>query len=125
MSLAEVHAARAAAANPDIPADEDKVNAKGEVHFSSKRGETDEGGAALEGMGDVEWEETGWQGGGGDDGGGAGASARQRMRAGGKRTQAGEGREADLSVRYLMAKVIEQNRHKTTSLLRQHCGYNN
>lgn len=123
MSLAEVHAARAAAANPDIPADEDKVNGQGEVHLSSKRGEKCEGGAdeSLEGVGDVEWEEAGWQGEGGDDGGGAGAGARQRMRAGGKRTQAGEGREADLSVRYLMAKVIKQNRHKTTSLLRKHC----
>lgn len=39
------------------------------------------------------------------DGGGAGGRARQRLKAGGRRMQAGQGREADLSVRYLMTKV--------------------
>ncbi|CAM9464665.1 unnamed protein product, partial [Hapterophycus canaliculatus] len=48
--------------------------------------------------------EVAWEGEQGD-GGGAGGRARQRMRAGGKRLQAGRGREADLSVRYLISKL--------------------
>lgn len=40
-----------------------------------------------------------------DDGGGAGGRARQRMRAGGREREEKSGREADLSVRYLMTKV--------------------
>lgn len=51
-----------------------------------------------------EKEEVYWEGEEGD-GGGAGGRARQRMRAGGKRLQAGHGREADVSVRYLISKV--------------------
>lgn len=45
-----------------------------------------------------------WEGEEGD-GGGAGGRARQRLKSGGRRVQAGQGREPDLSVRYLIAKV--------------------
>lgn len=48
--------------------------------------------------------EVDWEGEEGD-GGGAGGRARQRMRAGGRRMQAGEGRKADLSMIYLLSKV--------------------
>lgn len=121
MSLAEINAATAAAANPDTIAQQEKVNAEGGMDLSPKRPKNDERGAdgSLEGVGGVEWEEAGWQGGGGGDEGGAeaGEGARQRMRAGGTRNQTGEGREADLSVRYLMAKV-----HKPTLPFRKYCG---
>lgn len=45
-----------------------------------------------------------WEGEEGD-GGGAGGRARQRLKSGGRKMRAGQGREPDLSVRYLIAKV--------------------
>lgn len=63
-----------------------------------------------------------WEGEEGD-GGGAGGRARQRLKSGGRRMRAGQGREPDLSVRYLIAKVkafpfvfcLVQSRHACAS----------
>lgn len=86
----------------------------------NKPGGTDEAPVAADGadQNEITWSSVGqgvesetgervevdWEGEEGD-GGGAGGRARQRLRAGGKRLQAGQGREADLSVRFLISKV--------------------
>lgn len=134
MSLSEIHAANAAAANPaaaDPAADaaagattrheaaaadltQHRQDAGAEEVPAppnrSDRGSSEEWPPAGSGQGvgfgydvlesgdmDFEGEE--------GDGGGAGGRARQRLKAGGRRMQAGQGREADLSVRYLLTKV--------------------
>lgn len=127
MSLSEIHAANAAAANAttgagtgtgaespsrhEDAANESHQGRSNEAPFSPNNSEREsEGwpfaeqderesveGELVERGKDFEGEE--------GDGGGAGGRARQRLKAGGRRIKAGQGREADLSVRYLITKV--------------------
>lgn len=123
MSLSEIHASAViAAGNKPTHADEMRhgndadqsgsISATAERRASLEKEEEEEdegeegggGAAAVVQAGRVEGREGVWDGEEGD-GGGAGGRARQRMRAGGRRKQAGQWREADLSVRYLLTKV--------------------
>lgn len=127
MSLSEIHAANAAAANPAAAAANAGSTAEDESTTANKNrfqeGGPDETPVAAPDSSDhgssEEWPPAGQDVGydvleSGDmdfegeegDGGGAGGRARQRLKAGGRKMQAGQGREADLSVRYLLAKVI-------------------
>lgn len=116
MNLSEIHAAAAAAAGNTSGYEETANNQHQEQgggigetpvsHHAPDR-ESEERLPAGQGAecdsivktGDKEWE--GEEG----DGGGAGGRARQRLKSGGRRMRAGQGREPDLSVRYLIAKV--------------------
>lgn len=119
MSLSELHASAviAAGATPTTHADDKGHVNKGDSGGSNEKraspvkeeGEEEEEedgevGAGQGVAGTVEGREGVWDGEEGD-GGGAGGRARQRMRAGGIIKQAGQRREADLSVRYLITKV--------------------
>lgn len=120
MSLSEIHAATAAAATTPA-ATAGNTGGHEEPAFETQQGGSNgppvsadnsdrrseawplAGHERVEGAhverGDKDWE--GEEG----DGAGAGGRARQRLKAGGRRITAGQGREADLSVRYLITKV--------------------
>ena len=126
MSLSEIHASAVIAAGTKPTHDTDETShgndadqggssASAEKRHAppdKEKAEEDGGGGEDDGKtasavvqaGRVEGREGVWDGEEGD-GGGAGGRARQRMRASGRRKQAGQWREADLSVRYLLTKV--------------------
>lgn len=119
MNLSEVQdaaVAAAAAAPPESSLREetgsqhDQSGLNGSLVLSDNVGKEDEKRPAVGDRNEfdvTEMVEVDWEGEEGD-GGGAGGRARQRMRAGGRRMQAGEGREADLSMIYLLSKVKTQ-----------------
>lgn len=115
MSLSEIQAAAAAAATTDVKSMDCGKNTGDQNETVTVNARVSPDTAERENAGGVRGrdvtsgaeagEAEGWDAEEGDDGGGAGARARQRMRAGGRRKNAGHEREADLSVRYLMTKV--------------------
>ncbi|CAM9380713.1 unnamed protein product, partial [Ectocarpus sp. 12 AP-2014] len=116
MNLSEVQDAAAAAANAAAPESSlheetgnqhDQSGLHGSLDSSDGAGKEDDKRPVVGDSNEfdaTEVVEVDWEGEEGD-GGGAGGRARQRMRAGGRRMQAGEGREADLSMIYLLSKL--------------------